>query len=86
MSDSASWAGVASLGIHLIQGGAAVFRHFRLRSECCGRKSGVSWDVGTPEDKSSTAEAGGVELKKLPIRSSTPLPPPGLLPGRPGGE
>ena len=93
MSDSGvAWAGLASLVIHLVQGGIQIAKHFRLTSECCGRRSGVSWDVGTPpEDKSSTAEAGLAEPpqalppKKVSFRS--PTPPPGLpLGGRPAGE
>lgn len=89
--NNVAWAGVASLLIHLIQGGIQLARHFRLTSDCCGHKSGISWDVGTPEDKSSTAETGGIVLaepppvmKRVSFRSLTPLPPP--LAGRPGGE
>ena len=79
--NTAVWAGVASLLIHAIQGGFALAKHFRLTSDCCGQKSGISWDVGTPpEDKSSSSDAGGVILKKV---VSFSLPP---LGGRPAGE
>ena len=78
--NTAVWAGVASLLIHLVQGGFVLAKHFRLHSECCGSKSAVSWDVGTPpEDKSSSSDAVGVVLKKV----SFTLPP---LGGRPAGE
>lgn len=97
--NTAVWAGVASLLIHAIQGGFAIARHFRLHSECCGNKSGISWDISTvtppssedknasqdfvarglPEDKSSTAEVGGIVLKRVSFS-----PPP--LGGRPAGE
>ena len=81
--NTAVWAGVVSLLIQIVQGGFVLAKHFRLHSECCGKKSAVSWDIGTPEDKSSTAEVAGVELKKVLVRSPTPLPLPG---GRPGCE
>lgn len=79
--NTAVWAGVASLVIHMIQGGFVIAKHFRLHSECCGKKSAVSWDIGTPEDKSSTAEVEGVMMKKVAFREPPPLPG-----GRPGGE
>jgi len=81
--NTAVWAGIVSLLIQIIQGGFVLAKHFRLHSECCGSKSAVSWDVGTPpEDKSSTAEVGGVVMKKVSFRAPTPPPPA----GRPGGE
>ena len=80
--NTAVWAGIASLIIHMIQGGFVLAKHFRLHSECCGSKSAVSWDVGTPpEDKSSTAEVEGVVMKKVTFRAQTPPPA-----GRPGVE
>ena len=78
--NTVAWAGVASLLIHMIQGGFVLAKHFRLHSECCGSKSSVAWDVGTPpEDKSSSSDAGGEIMKKVTF--SLPLPG-----GRPGGE
>ena len=78
--NTAVWAGVVSLLIQVVQGGFFLAKHFRLHSECCGSKSSVAWDVGTPpEDKSSSSDAGGVILKKV---SFTPPP----LGGRPAGE
>lgn len=45
--DPVSWAGVVALSVQLVQGGLHVAKHFRLTSECCGKRSGISWDVDT---------------------------------------
>ena len=46
--DATSWFGVAALAIHVLQGGIHIAKHFRLSSECCGKKSGIEWDASTP--------------------------------------
>ena len=97
--NTAVWAGVASLLIHAIQGGFAVARHFRLSSECCGKKSGISWDISavTPPSSGDKNASQDFEARGSPEdKSSTSemdavvlkkvsfsLPLPG---GRPGGE
>lgn len=64
--NSVAWAGVASLVIHLVQGGVQLARHFKLTSECCGRRSGIAWDVSADSpDKSSSASTEGVEIKAV---------------------
>lgn len=47
-SDIGIYSGLASLLVHLVQGGFHLAKHLRIRSNCCGTTSEFELDTSSP--------------------------------------
>jgi hypothetical protein len=55
MDSIITYSGIASVGLHLIQGATTLFKHFKMRSKCCGAVSELEIDSGSPIEKKKQA-------------------------------